>query len=103
MTDTLETRTHGYGLYFKTWLILLFATLVMLGVEYFHLPRITMVLALVAFMLIKASLIAGNFMHLRFERRTLLIAVATGLLITGAVMFFLMATDGFRLLGMHPA
>ena len=88
-----HVTAHGYSLYFKTWMILLVATVIMLGIEYFHLPRALMVVALVAFMLIKASFIAGNFMHLRFEKRNLILGVLIGLLITGAVLFFLIWPD----------
>lgn len=101
MPNAQDIKTHGYGLYIKTWLILLVVTLFMLGVEFFHLPRIFLVLALIVFMLIKASLIAGNFMHLRFEPLNLILVVFIGLLITGAVMFALMAPDSLRILGMN--
>ena len=97
----MEQETHGgYRLYWKTWGILLVLTLVMLVVEVLHLPRLLMVLALVAFMLVKAAMIAGNFMHLRFEHWTLVATVALGLLLTGTIMFALMAPDGLRILAL---
>lgn len=89
---------HGYRLYWSTWLSLLIITVLMIAFEVFHVPRLLMVLTLVTFMLIKASFIAGNFMHLRFERFTLVLIVVVGLLLTGAVLFALISPDGVRLL-----
>ncbi|MCS7311815.1 MAG: cytochrome C oxidase subunit IV family protein [Acidobacteria bacterium] len=92
-------HTHGgYRLYWVTWLWLLILTIFMLGFEVLRMPRFFMVLALIVFMLVKAAFIAGNFMHLRFERLNLIVTVAVGLLITGAVLFVLIYPDGLRVL-----
>lgn len=93
-----EHAHGGYRLYWVTWLWLLILTIFMIGFEVLHLPRLFLVLALVVFMLTKAAFIAGNFMHLRFERLNLIVTVAVGLLITGAVLFVLIYPDGLRVL-----
>ncbi len=95
---TGSTHSSGYRLYFMTWFYLLVLTALMLFFEYMHVPRVFMVLALIAFMLVKAGFIAGNFMHLRFETRPLIVTVIIGLLITGAVLFALIWPDGVRVL-----
>jgi cytochrome c oxidase subunit IV len=60
-------------------------------------PRIALVAVLLTAMLAKASLIGAHFMHLRFERVTLAIVVAVGLLMTGAILFSLIAPDAVRI------
>jgi caa(3)-type oxidase subunit IV len=53
--------------------------------------------ALIAAMLIKASLIAGYFMHLRFEGRLLVWSVVVGLFALGLILYLLMIPDGLRI------
>ena len=42
---------------------------------------------LTAFMMVKAVMIGGNFMHLRYERPSLALMVAGGILITSLILF----------------
>lgn len=86
----------GCRLYWKTWGYLLALTLGMLASEYLALPRGFLLSLLLVAMLVKAALIGGNFMHLRFEKPGLALAVAVGILATGAVLFFLLAFDGYH-------
>ena len=83
------TAAHGspYRIYWVTWGILLVITVAMLAAEKFHFPRIFLVLFLVVFMLVKATMIGGNFMHLRYEQRNLAVIVAIGLLVTSVILF----------------
>jgi len=83
------TAAHGspYRIYWVTWGILLVITVAMLAAEKFHFPRIFLVLFLVVFMLVKATMIGGNFMHLRYEQRNLAFIVAAGLLVTSVILF----------------
>jgi cytochrome c oxidase subunit IV len=83
----METTGNPYRIYRVTWVILLIITVLMLAAEAFHLPRIFLVLFLVAFMMVKATMIAGNFMHLRYERRNLAVIVAAGILLTSLTLF----------------
>lgn len=88
----------GYKVYWLTWFALLILTIGMIFVGSASLPKLLVVLPLLAGMLMKASLISGYFMHLRFERLTLIVAVAVGILFTAAALFFLIAPDGVRIL-----
>jgi cytochrome c oxidase subunit IV len=48
-------------------------------------------------MLIKVTLIGGEFMHLRFEKPALIWAVAGAILFFSAFLFVLIAFDGVRI------
>lgn len=87
-----------YRLYWVIWGVLLALTLLMMVVGSVTIPKGVLVGILLVAMLVKASLIGGYFMHLRFERLALVISVAAGLLATAAVLFFLIAPDGVRVL-----
>jgi caa(3)-type oxidase subunit IV len=76
-----------YRVYWITWLILLAITVAMLAAESLHMPRWFLVAFLVAFMMVKAVMIGGNFMHLRYEKRNLAFMVATGILVTSLILF----------------
>jgi cytochrome c oxidase subunit IV len=76
---------NPYAIYFRTWWILLIITGAMLASEAFHMPRLLLVVYLLAFMLVKAAMIGGNFMHLRHERTNLVVLVAVGLLVTSLI------------------
>ena len=83
-----------YGL---TWLVLLALTIVMLVADSSPIPRVAFMAVLLPAMLGKASLIGANFMHLRFERWSLSLMVIVGLLVTGAILFALIAPDAVRI------
>lgn len=61
------------------------------------LPRTPFVVGMLAAMLAKASIIGANFMHLRAERVGLVVTVAVGLLLTGAVLYALIVPDAVRI------
>jgi cytochrome c oxidase subunit IV len=89
-----------YSVYWRTWFVLLILTLVMVLFDQADVPRALLLSILLFAMLLKAGLIAGNFMHLKYERLSLAITVAASLLLTGAVLFFLIAPDGARIFQM---
>ncbi len=89
---------HESRSYWKIWLVLLVITSVMVVVDQSAIGRGALVLILVVAMLAKATLIGSYFMHLRFERFGLVLTVAIGLLVTGALLFVLIAPDGLRAL-----
>ena len=62
------------------------------------LPKVFVVLLLLGAMLVKASLIGAHFMHLRFEKLSLFLTVAVGILATAAILFLLISFDGIRIL-----
>jgi cytochrome c oxidase subunit IV len=82
-----EHAQHPYRVYWVTWGILLVITVLMLLSESVHMARWVMVPFLVAFMMLKAVMIGGNFMHLRFERKNLAFMVFAGIMVTSLILF----------------
>lgn len=95
----MSETAHGanpYRIYWITWGILLVITVAMLAAEALHLPRLFLVLFLVAFMMVKAAMIGGNFMHLRFERRNLSWMVALGILVTSLILYTFITPESWH-------
>jgi len=91
MDDThapATTTASPYRVYWVTWIILLVITVAMLAAESFHMPRWFLLIFLLLFMMVKATIIGGNFMHLRYEKRNLAFMVASGILVTSLILFF---------------
>ena len=95
MSEGATAHGSPYKIYWVTWGILLVITVAMLAAEEFHLPRLFLVLFLVVFMLVKATMITGNFMHLRYEQRNLAVIVGVGLLVTSAILFSFITPESF--------
>jgi cytochrome c oxidase subunit IV len=87
---------NPYKIYWITWGILLVITVAMLAAEAFHMPRIVLVVFLVAFMMVKAAMIGGNFMHLRFERRNLALMVSSGILVTSLILYLFITPESWH-------
>ena len=97
----MSDATHGsnpYRVYWVTWIILLVITVLMLLAERFHMPRGVLVVFLLAFMMVKAVMIGGNFMHLRFERRNLAVMVAAGILVTSLILYLFITPEARHVL-----
>ena len=88
----------SYRLYWIIWAVLLVLTVVMLFLDESPLARNVLIVVLVGAMLAKVILVAGYFMHLRFETFALGVTVIVGLLITGAILFVLIAPDAYHVL-----
>lgn len=97
---TVTNEAGGYKLYWMIWGVLLALTVVMLFVDIAPIPRAIFVIVMVGAMLAKAFLIAGYFMHLRYEAVFIRLAVLIGLLVNGAVLYFLIIPDAYRIFGM---
>lgn len=82
-----------------TWLLLLTGVEVFLAYE--RLPLHLMLVLLMGISLVKAGLIMAYFMHLRFERKSLVLSLIPALVIVAStlVVFF---PDSLRLLNMRP-
>lgn len=93
----------SYKTYWYTWGVLLILTMVMLFIGSAGFGKGWIVLLLLAAMLAKATLILGNFMHLRFEKVALILTVVIGIVFTALALFFGIAPDGVRslYLGQH--
>ena len=83
--------------YWITWGVLLVFTVVMLWADSASLPRQAFVVFMLIAMLTKATIIAGNFMHLKAERMPLILTVVVGLLGMGTVLWLLIAPDAARI------
>jgi cytochrome c oxidase subunit IV len=83
----MSQASNPYRIYKVTWIILLIITVAMLAAEALHMPRWFLIVFLLAFMMVKAAMIGGNFMHLRYERPSLAMVVAGGLLITSLILY----------------
>jgi cytochrome c oxidase subunit IV len=97
MTDHAP-GTNPYKIYWVTWGILLAITLGMLLAEKLHMPPVFLILFLLAFMMVKAVMIGGTFMHLRFEKANLGVMVACGILVTSLILFSYIAPEAWSVL-----
>jgi cytochrome c oxidase subunit IV len=93
-----EARGKPYRIYWVTWSILLVITVAMLMAEELHLPRWFLVVFLLAFMMVKATMIGGNFMHLRYEKPTLAAMVFAGIMVTSLILFLYIAPESWSVL-----
>jgi caa(3)-type oxidase subunit IV len=103
-----QTQGSPYAIYFKTWVILLVITVLMLGSEAMKMPRWFLLVYLLAFMAVKAAMIGGSFMHLSHEKVNLRVMVAAGLVITSLILFFFITPESEHVLdhttkGLVPA
>ena len=90
-------QTHAEPNYMKIFWWLLALTIVEVGVVYAHLPKITMVAALILMALLKAFLVAWNFMHLRFEKAALVAVVGLPLCLLIILLLGLMPDIAHRI------
>jgi cytochrome c oxidase subunit IV len=87
----------SYRTYWIAWFLLLVLTGIMLLAEKLRLPALATLVVLVGAMLVKATVIGGWFMHLRYERPALVLSVVLGTLATAAALFFLIVPDGISM------
>ena len=89
----------------KLFLVVLAALLVLTIIEvalaYFEVGLILMLTILIGLSVIKAGLIMAYFMHLRFERQSLVMAIIPALVIC-ICLLFVFFPDGFRLRSIRP-
>jgi len=78
------------------WLLVL--TLLELGAVLGHIPRGLLVFLLLTMALMKAALIIAYFMHLRYERLSLVYAVVTPMFFLAIVIFAFMGPDAFSVM-----
>jgi len=99
-----EERAEGgawYRVYVLTWLWLLVITALEIGVVLAGLPRGLLVALLVVLALLKASLIAAYFMHLRYERLNLVFVVVVPLVLV-VLLFAGVARDALNVFLLRP-
>ena len=93
-----HTSGNPYKIYWTTWIVLLIITVAMLAAERFHMPRLFLVVFLLAFMAVKAAMIGGNFMHLRFEKANLAVMVGLGIVVTSLILFAFLTPESASVL-----
>ena len=67
----MASTAHSHHNYIKIFVILSVLTAVEVGITFFGLPKVFLVILLVCLALWKASLVALHFMHLKLETKTL--------------------------------
>jgi len=90
----MSSQSHGYGIYWVIWGILLVLTLVMIVVGESGMGIVAKSGLLMVGAAAKAALIIFYFMHLRLEKAGLAVVVLVGIFLTGTLMFALPAYDG---------
>ena len=94
----MAETAHPYRIYYITWAILLVITTGMLAAEAMHMPKWFLVAFLLVFMVVKAVMIAGNFMHLRHEHRNLAIMVGAAIAVTSLILYGYISYESRRIL-----
>lgn len=104
--SSLASDSHAHGpttklfLWVWIWLVILTGAEVFLAYE--HLPAVTMLLLLISLSVVKAGLIVSYFMHLRYEKTSLIwTLIPVAIFCIG--MMTLIFPDGIRLRDSHNA
>jgi cytochrome c oxidase subunit IV len=101
-TEQVE-QIHGAttGTFTKIWFVLLALTGIEVYLCYIQLPTVTMLTLLVGLSVIKAALIIGYFMHLKFERFSLFLTLFP-MLIFCILLMLIFLGDATRIPNMRP-
>ena len=85
----------GMRVMYVVWFWLLAMTIVEVILAYLQTPLVVMLLALLGLSLIKAALIIGYFMHLKFERLSLVLTLIPAMVMC-LLLFNVIFPDGSR-------
>jgi cytochrome c oxidase subunit 4 len=99
MSEHVAEHTHVEGsnrLFTMVWIWLLVLTAIEVFLAYIHLPLKFMLTILIGLSIIKAALIIAYFMHLRFERLTLVLTLIPMLVVCICLMLFVFFPDSLR-------
>ncbi len=88
--ENVTTRTYSMV---WLWLIALTAIEVFLG--YIHAPLTIMLVSVIGLSIVKAVLIMAYFMHLKFERLSLILTIVPAMVVC-ILLFLVFFADGFR-------
>jgi caa(3)-type oxidase subunit IV len=75
MSSSSSGQQHPIGLYLKVWGLLFVLSTLSYLVDYFHFQGYMRWTLILAFMILKAGLIVGVFMHMAWERLALIYAI----------------------------
>src|SRR5437763_16973480 len=98
MSTHIEFQEHFAGnakLFISVWVWLLLLTALEVFLGYIHLPVAYMLVILMGASIIKAALIVAYFMHLRFERLNLILALERAVL-SRSCQLLVCFPDSFR-------
>lgn len=112
MAQTVQGETHqehtghaagpahegGYRIYAVTWFWLLAITVLELGVVLLGVPKILLATTLIAMAILKAALIMAYFMHLRYEKLSLIYAIVVPMFFLAIVLFSGVGPDALSVL-----
>jgi cytochrome c oxidase subunit 4 len=87
-----QHQQGGYRIYVVVWFWLLVFTLIEIGIVVLGVPKWALVSGLLVLAMMKAALIVAYFMHLRYERLSMIYTVVTPLLL-GFVLFAALGPD----------
>ena len=105
MSAPAESHDHFAGtnrLFVSVWVWLLALTGFEVFLGYIHLPVMYMLVILMGASIIKAALIVAYFMHLKFERLSLILTIVPTLVVL-LCLFAILFPDSFRLQKMRPS
>ena len=103
MTAHAHAEEHFAGsnkLFISIWIVLVVLTLVEILLAYKQMPFILMLTVLLGLSIIKAALIVAYFMHLKFERLSLILTIVPMLVIC-ILLLFVFFPDSFRSAGLR--
>src|ERR1700694_1381031 len=101
MSAHVEEHFAGSNkLFISIWVWLLALTLVEIGLAYRPMPLRYMLTILMGLSIIKAALIVAYFMHLKFERLSLILTIVP-MLVVCICLLFVFFPDSFRSSGLR--
>jgi cytochrome c oxidase subunit IV len=103
MTAHAHAEEHFAGtnkLFISIWVWLVVLTLVEILLAYRPMPIHLMLIVLLGLSIIKAALIVAYFMHLKFERLSLILTLIP-MLVVCILLLFVFFPDSFRSLGLR--
>jgi len=93
---------HKEPNYMGVFWALLILTLAEVGIFYLNVPRLVLIVSLVAMALAKAALVAAYFMHLSLEKRTLALIVITPLVLSCILLIGLVPDSNYSFQRSEP-
>ena len=98
MSAHAEEHEHFAGsnkLFTSIWIWLVVLTLIEIGLAYKPMSTVLMLTILLGLSIIKAALIVAYFMHLKFERLSLILTIVP-MLVVCILLLFVFFPDSFR-------
>ena len=96
-----HSTEHAEPNYWMVWLVLLILTIVELAVAKSPMPKAAVVVSLCGLALAKAAMVAAYFMHLKFEKKALILVVMSPLVLS-AILYIGLVPDAITHLHWLP-